>query len=54
MRSYNPTYGLWNDGEDEVKKPEKKASKSSTRRRKKQTERAGCTNASPITPTRSF
>ena len=19
MRSYNPTYGLWNDGEDEVK-----------------------------------
>lgn len=24
MRSYNPTYGLWNDGEDEVKKPEQK------------------------------
>ena len=24
MRSYNPTYGLWNDGEDEVKSRNKK------------------------------
>lgn len=24
MRSYNPTYGLWNDGEDEVKSLNKK------------------------------
>ena len=24
MRSYNPTYGLWNDGEDEVKSRNKR------------------------------
>ena len=24
MRSYNPIYGLWNDGEDEVKSRNKK------------------------------
>ena len=24
MRSYNPTYGLWNDGEDEVRSRNKK------------------------------
>ena len=24
MRSYNPTYGLWNDGEDEFKSRNKK------------------------------
>lgn len=24
MRSYNPPYGLWNDGEDEVKSRNKK------------------------------
>lgn len=24
MRSYNPTYGLWNDGENEVKSRNKK------------------------------
>lgn len=23
MRSYNPTYGLWNEGEDEVKSSKK-------------------------------
>lgn len=23
MKSYNPTYGLWNDGEDEVKSSKK-------------------------------
>lgn len=23
MKSYNPTYGLWNDGEDEVKSNKK-------------------------------
>lgn len=28
MRSYNPTYGLWNDGEDEVKSRNKKRRRS--------------------------
>lgn len=53
MRSYNPTYGLWNDGEDEVRSRNKKEPKSSARRRKKQTEQAGCTSASPTAPIRN-
>ena len=40
MRSYNPTYGLWNDGEDELRSRNKKGAEVLD----KKTEEAGRAN----------
>lgn len=54
MKSYNPTYGLWNDGEDEVKSSKKYGARALDTSVEEAGRANRVPNASPITPTRSF
>lgn len=54
MRSHNPAYGLWNDGEDEVKSSKKYGARALDTSVEEADRANRGTNASPIMPIRSF